>query len=888
MARDKAYQKAEQRIETARTTRKIVLDLSGMNLAEVPKEIGTLTQLQMLNLKNNKLTSLPESIAQLTDLQTFSLHSNQLTSLPESIAQLTNLKGLYLRDNELTSLPESIAQLTNLKVLDLRDNELMSLPEAIGDLTQLKKLDLSNNQMTSLPESITQLTNLQELYLHDNKLAILPEAIGDLTQLKKLDLSNNQMTSLPKSIAQLTNLQELYLYDNDGLNIPPEVLEKAVYQRALPANPKKILDYYFRTLHGGKCPLNEAKLILVGYGDVGKTSLVNRLVHKTFDKDSKKTEGIQITQWPIQLNGDENIRLNIWDFGGQEIMHATHQFFLTQRSLYILVLSGRQGHEDADAEYWLNLIQSFSNESPVIIVLNKIKEHPFDVNRRGLKQKFPDIKDFIETDCEDDLGLGKLRLAIERETDRLKHLRDAFPASWFGIKDKLAAMTENFITFERYRSLCNEQGETDGKSQNSLAFFLHSLGIILNYNDDPRLQNTHVLNPHWVTKGIYTILNAETLANKKGELNVCDFATILDPTDYPSERHPFLFELMRKFELCVRFPDDEGRYLIPQLLDKQQPPEAEIFDLTECLNFHYHYTSLPEGLLPRFIVRTHTLSTDQPRWRTGVILEFDGDRALVKADVQDKRVLISVTGSPLGRRTLLNIIRFNFEYIHNSFTFIPQEIVPVPNHPDILISYQELRVMEQNGIATFPKVSGEKVLSLNVIELLNGVDLEGTRKAGFMQDTNSKALRVFCSYSHKDETLREELETILKPMQRQKFIESWSDHKIIAGQELDEEIKKNLQSADIILMLVSADFIASDYCNDIEVAQAIKRHEAKEAQVIPIIVRDTNWRSSPLRKLKALPQDGKFIKDNPAWPSRDSAWRNVSEGIEKVIKEWKR
>jgi internalin A len=803
MARDKAYQEAEQRIKRARNSRETHLALYGIKLTEVPESIAQLTDLQELNLSNNKLMS----------------------------------------------LPESIAQLSNLKEIHLYQNQLMSLPEAIGQLPNLKDLNLSNNKLMSLPEVIAQLTNLQGLYLH-----------------------GNDELSLPAEILGSTWLEELF--------------EETPLAKPL-AKPQEILDYYFR-LRGGKRPLNEAKLILVGYGYVGKTSLVNRLVHKTFDKDSKETEGIQITQWPIQLNGNEDVRLNIWDFGGQDITHATHQFFLTQRSLYILVLSGRQGHEDADAEYWLNLIQSFSNESPVIIVLNKIKEHPFDVNRRGLKQKFPDIKDFIETDCETGLGLDKLNQAIKRETDRLKHLRDAFPSSWFGIKDKLAAMTENFITFERYRSLCNEQGETDGTSQNSLAFFLHSLGIILNYNDDPRLQDTHVLNPHWVTKGIYPILKAETLANKKGELNVCDFATILDPNDYPSERHPFLFELMRKFELCVRFPDDEGRYLIPQLLDKQQPPEAETFEPAECLNFQYHYTSLPEGLLPRFIVRTHTLSTDQPRWRTGVILEFDGDRALVKADVQDKRVLISVTGSPLGRRTLLNIIRFNFEYIHNSFTFIPQEIVPVPDHPDILISYQELRVMEQNGIATFPKVSGEKVLSLNVIELLNGVDLEGTRKAGFMQDTNSKALRVFCSYSHKDETLREELETILKPMQRQGFIESWSDHKITAGQEFDEEIKKNLKRADIILMLVSADFIASDYCNDIEVVQAIKRHEAKEAQVIPIIVRDTNWRSSPLRKLKALPQDGKFIKDNPAWSSRDSAWRNVSEGIEKVIKEWKR
>ena len=74
--------------------------------------------------------------------------------------------------------------------------------------------------------------------------------------------------------------------------------------------------------------------------------------------------------------GHEHVRLNIWDFGGQEIMHATHQFFLTQRSLYLLVLNGREGGEDADADYWLRLIDSFGAESPVIVVLNKIKAHP--------------------------------------------------------------------------------------------------------------------------------------------------------------------------------------------------------------------------------------------------------------------------------------------------------------------------------------------------------------------------------------------------------------------------------------------------------------------------------------------------------------------------------
>jgi internalin A len=97
-------------------------------------------------------------------------------------------------------------------------------------------------------------------------------------------------------------------------------------------------------------------------------------------------------------------------------MHSPHQFFLTQRSLYLLVLNGRQGHEDADADYWLTLIDNFGEGSPVLVILNKIKEHSFDVNRRALRQKFGFIREFIETDCEDGTGIEKLKQTILRET----------------------------------------------------------------------------------------------------------------------------------------------------------------------------------------------------------------------------------------------------------------------------------------------------------------------------------------------------------------------------------------------------------------------------------------------------------------------------------------
>ena len=220
-----------------------------------------------------------------------------------------------------------------------------------------------------------------------------------------------------------------------------------------PTSPATILEYDFR-LCGGRRPLNEAKLILVGRGGVGKTSIVRRLVDDRFDKEERKTERICITHWPLFLNKTEEVRLHVWDFGGQEIMHATHQFFLTERSLYLLVLNGREGGEDADAEYWLKYIESFGGGSPVLVVLNKIKEHLFTLNHRGLQQKHPAIRDFIETDCADRTGLDKLRAAVEQETGHLEHLRDAFPSSWFAIKDRLAGMKRNYLSFDEYRKLC--------------------------------------------------------------------------------------------------------------------------------------------------------------------------------------------------------------------------------------------------------------------------------------------------------------------------------------------------------------------------------------------------------------------------------------------------
>ena len=805
-------------------------------------------------------------------------------------ARKNHASELALSFNDLTELPEVIGQLSQLQMLYLTGNQLTELPGVIGQLSQLQVLDLNSNKLTELPGVIGQLTQLQVLYLDNNQLTELPEVIGQLTQLQVLHLTGNQLTELPESLRKLELLKELYLHNNNALDIPAEVLGHTwidvITRKEQPANPAEILEYYFR-LRSGKRPLNEAKLILVGRGAVGKTSIVNKLVHNLFI-DEKKTEGIKITEWPIRLHTNEDVRLNVWDFGGQEIMHATHQFFLTQRSLYLLVLNGREGGEDADAEYWLKLIESFGDESPVIIVLNKIKEHPFDLNRNALQRKYPAIREFIKTDCGDGTGFDQLRKAIERETDRLDHLRDPFPASWFSIKDKLARTEKNFLSFDEYCEVCAELGEKEKAAQESLAGYLHNLGIALNYRDDARLQDTHVLNPHWVTTGIYKILNSEKLEKQKGEIRLKDLSGVLDESQYPRAMHIFIFDLMKKFELCFSFPDNDTHYLIPELLDKQEPKEASAFKPEQCLNFQYHYAILPEGLLPRFIVRTHVLSEGLPRWRTGVILKFGDSRALVRADAQDRKVSISISGSaPVRRRELLAVIRSDFERIHGDIRNLnPQEMIPVRDYPDVVVPYDDLILWESEVRQSYSVRAAGRILDLNVRDLLNGVDLAGARKRERTTEFKRDAVRLFISYSHKDETLRNELQTHLKLLQRQGFIDAWDDRRIDAGDEWKRKIDDNLERADIILLLVSADFIASDYCYEKEMKRALERHDKNEACVIPVIVRDVSWRKAPFAKLQALPKEGKAI---PLWPDKDTAWRNVAEGIEEVaehIRKW--
>jgi hypothetical protein len=153
---------------------------------------------------------------------------------------------------------------------------------------------------------------------------------------------------------------------------------------------------------------------------------------------------------------------------------------------------------------------------------------------------------------------------------------------------------------------------------------------------------------------------------------------------------------------------------------------------------------------------------------------------------------------------------------------------------------------------------------------------------GLVRPLGSKGLRLFISYSHADEELKNDLLKHLEPLKKLGLIETWHDRQIKPGDEWDQKISSNLENAQIILLLVSIDFINSSYCYDIELEQALELEDEKRARVVPVILRTCMWRNTPFSKLQALPKDAKAVS---LWDDRDDALLNVAEGVRRVAEE---
>ena len=863
------------------------LRFNNNQLRTLPPEIGQLANLMGLSLYNNQLTTLPPEIGQLAELTQLYLQSNQLTTLPPEIGQLTNLTELNLSENQLTTLPPEIGLLTNLTKLELSCNQLTNLPPEIGQLANLESLYLDNNQQTTLPPEIGLLTKLTLLYLHGNQLGTLPSEIGQLAKLTVLLLMDNRLVTLPSSLRDLPKLERLCLHDNPALHLSPSVLGPDARQRGVQGcvSAKSILDFYFGRQTSATRPLNEVKLILVGRGGAGKTCTVRALRGQPFRDGEESTPGIALCDWELDGSKGPPVMAHVWDFAGQVITHALHQFFFSVRSVYVVVLTGRENNEREDAEYWLRLIKAFGTDDqgegpPVIVVLNKwdVPGCRPRVDRGALRERYPFIRGFVEMDCKSKKGVAELKAALCREVDGLKWVREPFPETWDAVRRALTADGEKraHLTYAEYRALCVKHGVTDEGQQDSLSEILHNLGAALNYRTDPRLREATVLQPEWLTKNVYALVRRAE--QQEGVLKQADVDAVLQ-TEADGKMRAYLVQLMVRFEIAYASRAAcGGVWLVPQALPDSQPEGLEVFrDAAEATRLRYTYQALPEGLVARAIVRLHEFIEEaqgrKQQWASGAVLTREGARALLRTEARDRQVMITVTGPAKVRQQLAGLCQAEMRDIHREIRGLdPVEETQVQG---AWVATATLELDEKKGQSTGVPIKDQGTVMVDPSEPNNAYSVKQARSDEVWKPT------VFISYSKSNVTQRKRLESELKILMNEGLLASaWHDRMIDPGDTWDATIQEKLAEADVVIILVSVAALATDYITKHEIPKARELHQAGKTVVVPLILEACRWDKTALGNLNALPEKAKPLN---TWSPQSNAWKTVADGLEKVF-----
>ena len=718
MPQDEAYRRAEKKIEKARLRRTTELTLIGEGLTALPESLGQLTQLETLRLWNNELTALPESLGQLMFLRSLNVRGNQLTALPESANQLRDLRSLDLAHNQLTALPESLGplwelrslilshnqltalpewmgQLTRLQSLNLSHNQLTALPEWLGQLWELRSLNLSHNQLRVLPEWLGQLTQLQSLHLTDSELTALPECLGQLTQLQSLDLTGNQLTELPEWLGQFTQLEELNLSGNQLRALPKWLGQLTLLQQLHldrnPLNPELTAAYavgldavkrYLRAKAEAQVVLNEAKLILIGEGEVGKSCLLGALRGDPWEEGRPTTHGIEIK--PVEVVDPESgtkITLNGWDFGGQRVYRPTHQLFFSSPAVYLVVWKPREGSQAGAVKEWIKLVKHREPDAKILVVATHggPKERQPDIDRQEIWDLFgkETVLDFFLVESKPDeqtgerKGIAGLEQAIARVAAGLPEMGRKVPKRWEEARTALRKTDAAYLPLKKVLNLCHRRKMKDEEAKDFVRIS-HRLGHLIHYEHDPALRDIVILKPDWLSTAVSFVLDDKETRDGHGLVSFARLGQLWHDAEraeedrYAVELHPAFLRLMERFDLSYRVSgsplggEGDQTSLIAQLVtdvrpmddlarvwpDEPEGPDEQQSQICRIVDTK-RQSSAAEGLFYQLIVRLHKFSMgranfiDGVHWQRGLVLDDDyNGRALLEHIGNDIQITV--------------------------------------------------------------------------------------------------------------------------------------------------------------------------------------------------------------------------------------------------------
>ena len=619
------------------------------------------------------------------------------------------------------------------QTLDLRNCGLLEIPSEVFSYTDLVTIDFSNdtfcdndhnNKIKTVPSNISKLKHLKRLNLSNNQLESISESLSTLHKLTYLNLCNNNLTDISEKIANMPSLSEICLEENPFDMLPPEIVARGI----------SAIRNFYKELEE-KDFLYEVKLLLVGQGRVGKTCLSNALTDDNYIlSDKESTEGININRWIIPKESiakvnpkiQRDFQINIWDFGGQEIYHSTHQFFLTKRSIYLLVTESRKEDSHDDFFYWLNIIKLLGDNSPVILVLNKCDQPTKELPFKEFKESFNNLIDFhkISLKAGYEEKLEAFKYTLKSIASNLPHIGNPLPKVWVDIRNELEELKVsgiNYISETDYLEICKKHYRKV-ESALFLSGYFHDLGVLLHFQDDIDLKDTVFLNHEWLTTGVYKILDDPKVIEQKGRFTIDDVKRIWATNEYKHKIRE-LISLMknRKFDLCFELPNNE--YLVPRLLPVDEI-EHTWESSPENTRFEFRYKFMPKGILTRLIVKMNSDIFNNKYWRYGVILESDGTKAIIREKYFENKIAIELSGN--NKREYLFYIRKVINEIHKDYNKIKvSEMIPCNcSHCKTVLSPQfyPFELLQRYELNEIPEIRCEKSLEMvNVSSLTSDI-----------------------------------------------------------------------------------------------------------------------------------------------------------------------
>ena len=686
-----------------------------------------------------------EPLKQVTQLKQLFLSSNKVKDIT-AIQYLINLRELFISYCLLTSI-QPIAKLIHLERLHLVSNQIDYL-KPLQNLLKLTDLQLNNNQVSDLGD-LTNLKKLQYLYVSNNSI-FNPQPLSKLPSLETLYLSNNKIEDFSLGILKsLPQLKELSLTGCPIKNILPEVFDRR-------GNRINEIRSYLEALEKGKVLNTQAKLIWLGNGEVGKTTLSHQLRKNEFQSQIARTHGILIKDWEVSFdelpqevqeklqtivrnNNQKNthyqielpstITLKIWDFGGQEYYHATHRLFLNHDALYLLVWDNASNYYNEELgiypiEYWRKSIQDKAPHSIVLEIQNKTRNDGQENHKkRQYKVEYRDEEDRRSVQ-QYTIDIEKLKKGILDQLPHLDHLGNQFPAVYDDIRMALRKLDVPYLSFDAYQELCQNNDFTSDKiMQNeaqirTLTQYLHETGTIICYKFDkrfsnlPKLQDYVFTQPAWVTDIIYKILSKEVTADRpgfaQGEFDFTHIQQVLQNSNSPDQLEAEVWqELLLVFELVFKFEKKGKEILVaPQYLPKQCSNLEALEYAIDCNLEHsfslYYPHFLPKSLFLRFIAQYDAQSTLYLYWKNGLLFEHESGKG------------IYATCDYTNRLITVKIQDRDVQVAHDVFKFFwananEHTEVSVWNAPERFVNLRKLEDKLHRGKTEIESSSGEEL-----------------------------------------------------------------------------------------------------------------------------------------------------------------------------------